>query len=261
MEEHALHLSLPDPRAPAVPARAGRLVGSVAVVTGAESALGRAAAMAFAQEGADLALFCAAHAEGAMESLCARLRAAGTRVIVFSGDTGDQAFCRSAIECTVKEFGRLDVLLNHAEEGEAEAERTDVLSERLAETFRTHVFAYFYLTLAALEHLSDRGAIINTIGSAPPERAHAVDLASTKGAVLSFTRTLARALADRGIRVNAIESGRVAAPETPKNFPLDQAPDPELPEAQPCDPLDLAPLLVFLASTDSRRMTGQVLRP
>jgi NAD(P)-dependent dehydrogenase (short-subunit alcohol dehydrogenase family) len=241
----------------------GKLDGKAALITGGDSGIGRAVALAFAKEGADVAIVYLSEHDDAKETE-AMVHETGKRALLIAGDIGDENFCRKAVEQTVKEFGRLDILVNNAAEQHPQEDITAITSEQLERTFRTNIFSMFYLTKAASPHLKEGAAIINTSSvTAYRGSPHLLDYAATKGAIVAFTRSLAKALAERKIRVNAVAPGPIWTPLIPSTFPKEKVEsfgaDTSL--GRPGEPAEVAPSYVFLASSDSSYMTGQVLHP
>jgi NAD(P)-dependent dehydrogenase (short-subunit alcohol dehydrogenase family) len=241
----------------------GKLEGKVALITGGDSGIGRAVALAFAREGADVAiLYLDEH--GDAEETVRLVERAGARAFRMAGDVGREPFCRRAVRRTVETLGRLDILVNNAAEQHPRASVSAITPKQLERTFRTNVFPMFYMTKAALRHLRKGGAIINTSSvTAYRGSPHLLDYAATKGAIVSFTRSLSQALAARGIRVNAVAPGPIWTPLIPASF------DPEkvatfgsdVPLGRAGEPAEVAPCYVLLASADGSYMTGQVLHP
>ena len=241
----------------------GKLEGKVALITGGDSGIGRAVAVHFAREGADLALVYLEEHEDARET--ARLVGAeGRRCELIAGDVGDADFCAQAVESAVERLGRLDVLVNNAAEQHSEQELEAVSMQQVERTFRTNFFAYFAFAKAALAHLPDDGAIINTTSvTAYRGSTHLMDYAATKGAIVAFTRSLASALAQRGIRVNGVAPGPIWTPLIPASYPAEKVGEfgADTPMGRAGQPAEVAPCYVFLASADASYMTGQVLHP
>jgi len=258
------HQMRPRPRSKARQYRAaGNLKGKVALITGGDSGIGRAVAVAFAKEGADVAIVYLNEHKDARETK-RLVEEAGRQCLLIAGDVGDSDFCRRAITQTARRLGRLDVLVNNAAEQHVKQQLEDISDEQLHRTFATNIFAYFYMAREALKHLPEGGVIINTTSvTAYRGSRHLLDYSSTKGAIVSFTRSLALALAERGIRVNGVAPGPVWTPLIPASFPEDHVAQfgGKVPMERPGEPDEIAPCYVFLASEDSSYMTGQVLHP
>ncbi len=240
----------------------GRLAGKIALITGADSGIGRAVAVAFAHEGADCS--CAYLSEHADAEETKRLvEHEGRRCVLIPGDLGDQSHCRLVVEQTIEAFGRLDVLVNNAAEQTVQESFANITSEQLLATYRTNIFSIFYLTQAAQPHLKKGSSVINTTSvTAYRGSEHLIDYASTKGAIVAFTRSLAKNLAP-DIRVNAVAPGPVWTPLIASTFPEKEVASfgKDVPVGRPAQPNEIAPAYVFLASTDASYMTGQVLHP
>ncbi len=241
----------------------GKLDGQVALITGGDSGIGRAVAIFFAREGADVSIVFLNEWEDANETK-RLVEAEGGRCLLIAGDIGYESFCREAVQRTVDELGRLDVLINNAAEQHPRQSLEEIDREQLERTFRTNVFAMFFMTKAALPHLKEGAAIINTTSvTAYRGSAGLLDYSSTKGAIVSFTRSLSQNLARRKIRVNAVAPGPIWTPLIPSTFPKEKVEkfgaDTAL--GRPGQPEEVAPCFVFLASADSSYMTGQVLHP
>ncbi len=240
-----------------------RLPGKAAIITGGDSGIGRAVAIAFAQEGADVAIIYLDEHDDARET-AAMVEKEGKRCISLSGDVGDEDFCGEVVRKVVDTFGRLDILVNNAALQFYTKSIADVSAEQLERTFRTNIFSYFFMARAALEHLKEGGVIINTTSvTAYKGKAQLLDYSTTKGAIVSFTRSLALSLADKKIRVNGVAPGPVWTPLIPASFPSDYVEQfgKGTPLKRPAQPEEIAPCYVFLASDDSSYMTGQVLHP
>lgn len=240
----------------------GKLAWKVALVTGGDSGIGRSAAIAFAKEGADVAIVYYDEHEDA-ESASEKVVAAGQRCITISGDVGDESFCKEAVERTVRELGGLNVLVNNAGEQHEQESLEDITTEQLQRTFRTNILAMFYMTKAALKHLDEGDTIVNTTSvTAYRGSWHLMDYASTKGAIVGFTRSLATSLAkDPCIRVNAVAPGPIWTPLIPASFSEEKVSEfgKNTPMGRPGQPDELAAAYVYLACQDSSYMTGQVL--
>ena len=241
----------------------GRLAGKVAIITGGDSGIGRAVAIAFAKEGADIAIVYLNEHQDARETRT-RIEAHGRRCLAIAGDAGDEKFCRRAVNRTVAELGHLDVLVNNAAEQHPQESVADITPRQLERTFRTNVFSYFFMTRAALPHLEEGAAIVNTTSvTAYRGSDHLLDYASTKGAIVSFTRSLSHALVDKKIRVNGVAPGPVWTPLIPSTFPAKAVETfgSDVPMGRAGEPAEIAPCYVFLASGDASYMTGQILHP
>jgi NAD(P)-dependent dehydrogenase (short-subunit alcohol dehydrogenase family) len=241
----------------------GRLQGKVALITGGDSGIGRAVAIAFAKEGADIGIVYLNEHEDAKETQ-RLVEQEGRRCLPIAGDVGDEAFCKDSVARAIREFGGLDVLVNNAAEQHPQDSLEQITAEQLERTFRTNIFSYFYMGKAALPHLKEGSAIINTSSvTAYKGSPTLLDYSSTKGAIVAFTRSLSQALADKGIRVNAVAPGPVWTPLIPSTFPEDKvaAFGSDVPLKRAGQPDEMAPSYVFLASNDSSYTTGQVLHP
>jgi NAD(P)-dependent dehydrogenase (short-subunit alcohol dehydrogenase family) len=242
----------------------GKLEGKTALITGGDSGIGRAVAVLFAREGADDVAILYLEERRDAEETKGAVEAEGQRALLIMGDVSDPQFCRDAVERTVKEFGRLDVLVNNAafqNQQEGLDAKTDEQWER---TFRTNIFGYFYMARAALKHLHEGGVIINTGSITGLEGSpKLLDYSATKGAIHAFTKSLAQNLVDRKIRVNCVAPGPVWTPlnpsdnKTPEQISKFGA---DTPMGRPAQPEEIAPAYVFFASqADSSYITGEVL--
>jgi len=242
---------------------AGKLKDKVALMTGGDSGIGRAVCIAFAKEGADVAfIYLDAHEDA--QRTRAAVEAEGRRCYLVAGDNGEEAFCLRAVRQTVSELGRLDVLANVAGEQHPQRNLEDIGGEQLQKTFRTNIFAMFYLVKAALPHLKPGSAIVNTASvTAYQGLPELVDYAATKGAIIAFTRSLSESLVDRGIRVNGVAPGPIWTPLIVSTFPGDKVATfgQDTPMKRAGQPSEVAPCFVFLASDDAFYITGQFLHP
>lgn len=242
----------------------GKLEGKVALITGGDSGIGRAIAIAFAKEGADVSIVYLEEHEDARET--ERLvKEHGGKCLLIPGDIGDEQFCRSAFDKTIAELGRLDTLINNAAEQHPKEDFMEITAEQVEKTFRTNIFAMFYLTRIALpELLKNKGTVVNSTSvTAYRGSPHLIDYSSTKSAIVGFTRALSKNLASKGVRVNAVAPGPIWTPLIPSTFPPEHVEKfgKDVPMGRPGQPEEVAPCYVFLASDDSSYMTGQVLHP
>ncbi|WP_340119907.1 SDR family oxidoreductase [Pelagibius sp. 7325] len=241
----------------------GRLDGKVALITGGDSGIGRAVAVAMAREGASIGIVYLEEDQDAEETSRA-VREEGSDIIQIAGDIGDEDFCREAVKRTIAEYGRLDVLVNNAAEQHEVSDFRDLSAEQLQRTFKTNVFGYFYMTKAALEHIGAGGSIVNTTSiTAYQGYPDMVDYSATRGAIVSFTRSMAGALVERGIRVNAVAPGPIWTPLIPASFDAEKVArhGSSAPMGRAGQPNEVASCYVFLASEEGSYMTGQVLHP
>lgn len=242
---------------------AGKLKGKVALITGGDSGIGKSVAIHFAKEGADIAILYLEEARDAART-ASLVEREGRRCLLLRGDVGDRDYCMRAVDQTIRALGRLDILVNNAAEQHAAKNFADIAPDQFLQTFRTNVFGMFHLTQAALPHLGDGAAIVNTTSvTAFRGSAGLVDYASTKGAIVAFTRSLALQLAEKSIRVNAVAPGPIWTPLIPASFDAEKVSTfgGDTPMQRPGQPDEVAPCFVFLASDDSSYMTGQVLHP
>lgn len=241
----------------------GRLEGRKALITGGDSGIGGATAIAFAREGADVAIVYLPQEEVDARRIIGEIESAGRKALAIPGDIKDEAFCKQLVEKTVKAFGSIDVLVNNAGKQEFEADLQKITTEHFIDTFATNVFAMFWITKSAVPHMPPGASIINTtsIQSYQPSPG-LLDYASTKGAITSFTKSLAKMLAEKGIRVNAVAPGPIWTPLQPSHG---QPPEKlkkfgqQVPLGRPGQPAELAPSYVFLASQESSYITAEVI--
>jgi NAD(P)-dependent dehydrogenase (short-subunit alcohol dehydrogenase family) len=240
---------------------AGKLIGKVALITGGDSGIGRAVAIAYAMEGANVAIIYNTHDEDASDTRTA-VEQHGGECLTIKSDVRDPAACRSAVQATIAEFGRLDILVNNAAYQMSQSSFEDLSEEQFRRTMETNIFGYFYMAKAALPHLEPNSTIINTgsiVGKIGKE--FLIDYAASKGAVHSFTKALALNLAERGIRVNAVVPGPVWTPNIPATMAADKVDNFDTDSAmkRAAQPEELAPAYVFLATQDSSFVTGALL--
>jgi NAD(P)-dependent dehydrogenase (short-subunit alcohol dehydrogenase family) len=241
-----------------------RLKGKVALITGADSGIGRAVAILFAREGADVAVAYLSEQEDA-EKTGNLVQAEGRRCLLLEGDLGDPGYCQQVIEDTVSAFGGLDILVNNAGEQHPDRDITDISDHQLHRTFQTNIFSMFYLTRAARPHLKPGSSIINcTSVTGYAGSGDLLDYSATKGAITAFTRSLSDSLVRDGIRVNAVAPGPIWTPLNPCGGALPEKLESfgeSTPMGRPGQPNEVAPCFLFLACRDSSYMSGQVLHP
>jgi NAD(P)-dependent dehydrogenase (short-subunit alcohol dehydrogenase family) len=237
----------------------GKLKDKVAVITGGDSGQGRAIAVAFAKEGADVAIVYLNEHTDAEETRQA-VEGKGRQCLIFAGDIGQESFCKQVVEQTAAHFGRLDILVNNAAEQYVQNSLEDITSEQMEKTFRTNFFSIFYLTKAALPHMKQGSCVINASSLTAYEgNEQLIDYSATKGAIVAFTRSLSKSLSGRGIRVNGVVPGSIWTPLIPASFPAEQVAKwgENNPLGRAGQPSEIAPAYVFLASDDSMYMSGQ----
>jgi NAD(P)-dependent dehydrogenase (short-subunit alcohol dehydrogenase family) len=244
-------------------AGSGKLEDKVALITGGDSGIGRAVAVAMAREGARIAIVYLEEHRDAEETVVA-VEQEGSRALKIACDVGDENACRDAVEKTVKEFGGIDILVNNAAEQHETEDFRKIEAEQIERTFRTNVYSFFFMAKHALAHMKKGASIINTT-SVTAYQGHKtlLDYAATKGAIVAFTRSLSEALIEDGIRVNAVAPGPIWTPLIPASFEPERVAKhgASTPMQRPGQPNEVAPCYVFLASADASYMSGQVLHP
>lgn len=242
---------------------AQKLEGKVALITGGDSGIGRSVAVLYAKEGADVAIVYLPPEQPDADEARRHIETAGRRALLIAGDITDSNFCRHAVEQTVKELGRLDILVNNAAYQQSQELLEEISEEQWNQTFRTNIYGYFYMTKAALPHLREGSAIINC-GSVAGMQGNKtlIDYAATKGAIHAFTKSLAQSLVDRKIRVNCVAPGPIWTVLQPVSKPPEQVAKHgvDTPMKRPGQPEEVAPAFVFFASdADSSYITGEIL--
>ncbi|GAB3203086.1 SDR family oxidoreductase [Pontibacter aydingkolensis] len=238
-----------------------KLKGKVALITGGDSGIGRAVAVHFAREGADVAIVYLDEDKDA-DATKQMIEAEGRKCVVIAGDVGDEAFCKKAVKQTVKELGQLDILVNNAAEQHEQQDLKDISKDQLQKTFETNIFSMFYITKAALEHMKEGSSIINSTSVTSYRGSHhLMDYASTKGAITAFTRSLSANLAEKNIRVNGVAPGPIWTPLIPASFDAKKVKEfgSNVPLKRPGQPSEVAPAYVLLASEDGSYITGQII--
>lgn len=241
----------------------GKLEDKVALITGGDSGIGRSVAVLFAREGADVAIVYLDEHQDADETR-KMVEAEGRRCLTIAGDVGERAFCVEAVNEVVEEFGNLDILVNNAAVQYVKQSIDEISEEQLERTFRTNIFAYFFMAQAALPHLKDGSSIINTTSiTAYRGKDVLLDYSATKGAIVAFTRSLSQSVVDRGIRVNGVAPGPIWTPLIPASFPAEQVEEfgKSSPMGRAGQPEEVAPSYVFLAARDASYITGQIVHP
>ncbi len=239
----------------------GKLEGKTALITGGDSGIGRSAAVHFACEGANVAIVYYDEHKDA-EDTKKLIEAYGQKCLLISGDLKDEAFCRDAVATTVKELGQLDILVNNAAVQFPKKEFKDITGEQVRETFETNIYPFFYMTREAMKHLDKGDSIINTTSvTAYRGSEHLIDYSSTKGAIVTFTRSTSAMLAEKGIRVNGVAPGPILTPLIPASFEPEEVAKfgQDTPMKRAGQPSEVGPAYVFLASSDASYITGQVL--
>lgn len=238
----------------------GKLRGKVALITGGDSGIGRAVALHYAREGANVAIVYLDEDDDARETMRLLEGEEGVETLLIRGDVSDKEFCTHAVEQTVERFGQLDILVNNAAQQYPQDDAADIDTDQLERTFKVNVFGYMYMVQAALEHLGEGSAIVNT-SSITGFRGHKtlVDYAGTKGAIRALTYSLAQQLVEKGIRVNGVAPGPVWTPLIPSSLSAEEVAKfgADTPMKRPAQPAEVAPAYVFLASADASYITGQ----
>ena len=240
----------------------GRLAGRKALITGGDSGMGRAAAIAFAREGADVAINYLPVEEPDAREVVALIRAAGRKAVALPGDIRSEGFCNQLVDGAVRQLGGLDILVNNAARQISHNSILDITTQNFDDTFKTNIYANFWISRAAIPHMKPGATIINTTSvNAYDPQENIIDYGATKGAILIFTKGLAKQLAPKGIRVNAVAPGPVwTALQVTGGQPPDKIPQfgGDTPMGRAAQPVELAPLYVLLASEESSYSTGQV---
>lgn len=237
----------------------GKLLGKAALITGGDSGIGRAVALAYAREGADVLIAYLETDSDAQETVRI-VEAAGRKAIAVKGDVGDETFCRQLVQRTVDELGHLDILVNNAAYQQTYKSIVEIPSEEIERVFNTNILAMFWLCKAAVPHMPAGSAIINTTSiEAYEPKPMLLHYATTKGAIVTFTKGLAQELAEKGIRVNAVAPGPVWTPLVVMSMPNTESFGKDSPLKRPAQPAELAPAYVFLASNDASYIAGEIL--
>ena len=239
----------------------GKLNNKIAIITGGDSGIGKAVAIYFAKEGSDVVIVYLNEHQDAEETK-KLVEAEGRKCLLLAGDIGDEAFSQEIVTKTIEQFGKINILVNNAAEQHPQKSLLDITTQQLEKTFRTNIFGYFYLTKAVLPHLHKGSTIINTASITAYEgHEELIDYSATKGAIVSFTRSLAKSLAPQGIRVNGVAPGPIWTPLIPSTFTAEKVVNfgTDTPIGRAGQPFELAPGYVYLASEDSAYVSGQIL--
>lgn len=239
----------------------GKLKGKVAIITGGDSGIGRAVAVRFAQEGAHVVISYLNEHTDANEAKHV-IESYGSQCLLIAGDIADETVCQNIVKQTIEQFGRLDILVNNAAEQHPQKGIEYISKKQLIRTFETNIFSFFYLTKAALPYLKRGSSIINTSSVTAYEgNEQLIDYSATKGAITTFTRSLAKSLVQKGIRVNSVAPGPIWTPLIPSTFSAEKVATfgSNTPMKRPGEPLELAASYLFLASEDSSYITGQTI--
>lgn len=240
-----------------------KLLDKVAIITGGDSGIGRSVAILYAKEGAKIVIVYLNEHDDANETK-RLVQELGRPCLLIAGDLGDEEFCKLVVQQTIDTYGKLDILVNNAAEQHPQESLEDITAEQLERTFRTNIFSMFFLTKAALPHLKEGSAIINTTSvTAYQGNPQLIDYSSTKGAIVAFTRALSQSLVEKNIRVNGVAPGPIWTPLIPATFSEEKVASfgQQVPMKRAGQPEEVAPSYVFLASDDSSYMSGQILHP
>lgn len=241
----------------------GKLHNKVALITGGDSGIGRAVAVAFAREGADVAIaYFNEHTDA--ETTCGHITLSGRKCMLIAGDISNEKHCTDIIKQVVKKFKKIDILVNNAAVQYPQKGIEDITADQLHKTFETNIYPHFYLTKAVLPHLSEGSSIICTTSvTAYRGSSHLIDYSATKGAIVSFIRSLSASLSDKGIRVNGVAPGPIWTPLIPATFTPEEVAKfgTDVPLKRAGQPVEVAPCYVFLASDEASYLTGQILHP
>ncbi|MDX8363910.1 SDR family oxidoreductase [Cytobacillus sp. IB215665] len=239
----------------------GKLKDKVAIISGGDSGIGKSVAIHYAKEGSHIVIIYLNEHEDATETK-ELVEQEGSKCLLIDGDIGDESFCMQAIKQTIELFGKIDIIVNNAAEQHPQSGLLNITSAQLERTFKTNIFSFFYLTKFALPYLQQGSAIINTTSITAYEgNEQLIDYSATKGAIVAFTRSLAKSVVGKGIRVNGVAPGPIWTPLIPSTFSSGKVATfgNNTPMKRPGQPCEVAPAYVYLASDDSSYMTGQIL--